>query len=277
MKYLLLLFIFSLKIQTAHSEEFNVNLNENETKEQVARSLNLNAQQIEIYPIEVQYIANKLRNENSIGVKGKIFITWGVRDIFLNEEEFNYKKDNVNFKNDSTLEGTQKGDLVNAFKVGYQITNNLQVDASYNKTSSSMNLSTLNDGLIIGNISGILPLSIENEFTTIKIGLVANMNLIQAKSWRMDLLIGGNAGLVRLDSTLGNGNEMYSDLFGYAYGAEAGVRVIHKSGFHIQAGAGVNQKTIAPKKYEDGSETSIDGTEGYVFVGVGYTFGKSKK
>ena len=66
MKYLLLLSLVFLKINTAYSQELKININEFETKEQLARSLNLNAQQVEIFPKEVQYIKSKSLNNYGI-------------------------------------------------------------------------------------------------------------------------------------------------------------------------------------------------------------------
>lgn len=277
MKYLLMLSLVFLKMNTAYSQELKININEFETKEQLARSLNLNAQQVEIFPKEIQYIKSKSSNDYGIKVKGKVYITWGVREILTNEEEFTYTKDNIVLSSDSSVSGTNEGDILGSVKVGYQITNNLQVDGSFERKSSSMNLTSLNDNLAIGNIIGLDSLSVENEFTTIKIGLTTNFNLVQAKSWRMDLLVGGNAGVINLNSSFAGNSEMYDGAIGYAYGVESGVRVTHKSGFYIMGGAGINKKTIAPYTHYDESESSIDGTETYVYAGLGYTFGKSRK
>ena len=277
MKHLLLLSLFFLKINQAYSNEFKINVEESETKEQIAKSLNINAQQIAIYPMAIQYVKSKSSSDYGINVKGKVFITWAARDIISSDEQFNYTRDNISFQNDSSVAGTNEGEIIGTLKIGYQITNNFQIDGSFERKNSSMNLTALNDSLPIGSIIGFDPLSIENEFTTIKIGLTTNFNLIQAKSWRMDLLVGANAGAIGLQSSYGTQSDLYDGAIGYTYGAESGVRVLHNSGFNFQVGVGANNKTIAPKTYYDGSESSIDGTETYVYIGVGYAFGGKKK
>lgn len=70
----------------------------------------------------------------------------------------------------------------------------------------------------------------------------------------MDLVAGVNAGTIIVDSTFRTKGDVYSGAIGYSYGAEASVKVIHKSGLYLQTGVGVSNKVFAPYTYKDGSE-----------------------
>lgn len=273
LKFLFLsLLVLSIK---SFASDLNVSLDELEVKEEVARSLGLNAQQIEIAPAAIEYA--KADSKDGVGLKGRLFITWSVRDTLQTDDSMKYTNSGVTITSQGTnLDGSAKGKITNSVKLGYQLFEHLGVEAGYEKTSSDMEVSSMSSGSIIGTMSSG-PFKIHNEFQSVKLGLVTNANLIDAKSFRMDLVGGVNGGLIMANSTYKTEGDVYNGAIGYSYGAEASVRVIHKSGLYVSTGVGMNNKVLAPMTYRDGSQSQFNGSEKYVFINVGYSFGGKKR
>ncbi|MBC7537452.1 MAG: hypothetical protein H7281_01425 [Bacteriovorax sp.] len=272
-KYLFLaLLIISSKVLLA--SEVNVSLDEFEVKEEIARTLGLNAQEFEIAPAAIEYGAE------GVGLKGRLFITWSVKDILASNESITYNSNGMQITSSSNLEKNEKGNVLNSVKIGYQLFNNLGVETSYERTSSTMGISSLAGstiGSLTTNSSSIANTKIKNDFQYFKIGLVTNANIVDSKSFRLDLVASANAGLITLNSTNKTNGDIYNGALGYSYGAEVGVRAIHKSGLYVSTGIGMNNKVLAPKTYANGSSSEFDGSEKYVFVNVGYSFGGKRR
>lgn len=271
--------LLAVLLVTSHSlfaSELKINLEESEVKEDVARSLGVNAQQIEIYPAAIEYAQASSDDKDGVNLKGRLFITWSVRDVVAAEGDVRYSTNGVTISSKGeTLDGNSAGNIIGSVKLGYQFFDHLGMEMGYEKSTSTMEVSTLSGGLPIGTISSIG--RITNEFQTVKLGLTTNANLINAKSFRMDLVGGINGGMVMVDSTYRSKGDVYSGAIGYSYGAEVGIRVVHKSGFFLQTGVGMNNKVLAPKSYNDGSSSSFNSNDKYVFVNVGFSFGGGKR
>lgn len=272
-------FLLAFILVTSHSlfaSELKINLEESEVKEEVARTLGVNAQQIEIYPAAIVYDQAAADEKDGVNLKGRLFITWSVRDVLAAEGDMKYSSHGATVtSNGETLDGNHAGNIIGSVKLGYQFFDHLGIEMGYEKSTSTMEVSTLSSGLPIGTISSMGKIS--NEFQTVRLGLTTNANLINAKSFRMDLVGGINGGLVMVDSTYRSKGDVYSGAVGYSYGAEVGIRVVHKSGFFLQTGVGMNNKVLAPKTYSDGSNSSFNSNDKYVFVNVGFSFGGGKR
>lgn len=270
LKYFLPL-ILGVSLQ-AHSQEMKVNLDEYAVKEEIADILNVNAQQIEVEAAKVEY-AKAL--DDKVEHKGRVYITWNVKDIMAADGNMKYQTNGVTFTGNKTpLDGTSKGQIIGSVKIGYQFFENVGLDLSYERSSSTMEISSLNSGLPIGSINRM---SVRNDFQTIKVGLNTSANLVKTTSFRMDLIGSVNGGAVLVDSTNKTKGDIYSGAIGYTYGAEAGVRVLHRSGVYVQTGVGMNNKVLAPITYRDGSSSSFNSSDKYVFISVGYSFGGKKR
>jgi len=276
-KFLLLsLLLLSAKnILAADPSSMALNLDENEVKEEVASALNINAQQIEVVPAAIEFV--KAKDDDGLGLKGRLFITWSVKDTVQTNSEMTYSNAGINYtSNGSSLEGSAKGNINNSVKIGYQVFENLGVEAGYEKSSSTMSLASSSSGAILGKVSSSYA-TINNEFQSVKIGLVSNANVYNGKSFRMDLVGSVNGGVIIANSTYKTDGDVYSGAFGYSYGAEAGVRVLHKSGVYVSTGVGMNNKVLAPKTWQDGSHTQFNSSDKYVFINVGYSFGGKRR
>lgn len=274
-------FLFSLLLLTvknslaADPASLAMNLDESEVKEEVASALNVNAQQIEVIPTAIEFV--KAKDDEGLGLKGRLFITWSVKDTVQTNSEMTYSNSGINFtSNGHSLDGSAKGKIDNAVKISYQIFDNLGVEAGYEKSSSTMSMTSSSSGALIGKVTSSYT-TINNEFQTVKIGLVSSANIYNGKSYRMDLVGSVNGGVVVANSTYKTEGDVYSGAFGYSYGAEAGVRVLHKSGVFVSTGVGMNNKVLAPKTWADGSHTEFNSSDKYVFINVGYSFGGKRR
>lgn len=259
----------------------SLNLDESEVKEEVARSLGVNAQQIEVTPRAIEYV--KAKDDQGIGLKGRMFITLSVKDLYQTNGDMSYTSPTgLKYTSEGTnFDGSADGQIKNTVKIGYQVFENLGVEAGYEKSSSTIEVSSSSSssGGLFGNMnsSTTVPTKIQNDFQTLRIGLVTNANLVDGKSYRMDLVGSVNGGVVMANSTYKTDGDVYNGAIGYSYGAEAGIRVIHQSGFFVQTGVGINNKVLAPKTWQDGSSTQFNESEKYVYVNVGYSFGGKRR
>jgi hypothetical protein len=281
MKSLKLAFIammlFSAK--TLLASDLNLSLNEFEVKEEVARSLGLNAQQIDIAPAAIEYVSDDSVTLEGVNVKGRFFITWAVRDNLSSDNSETFTSNGVTMtSNNDSVDGTKK--IVNSVKIGYQVFEHLGAEIGYEKSNSTMGVSSLANGQSIGQINSpnIVSGQIKNDFQTVKIGLMTNVNLVSQKSFRLDLVAEASGGVMQVNSSYKNDGDVYKGAIGYTYGGEVGVRAIHKSGVYLATGVGMNNRVIAPMKSENGnSESQFNGSDKYIFVSVGYSFGGKKR
>ncbi len=273
---LALLALTMLSAKTLLASDLQMSLDESEVKEEVARSLGLNAQQIDIYPAAIEYAKTDVKNVDGVNLKGRFFITWAVRDTFASSDTMTYTNNGITLNTNTSSDDSKNGNIANSVKIGYQIFENLGIEGSYERSSSTMGVSSIASGQTLGKVSSlntVVPEKIQNDFQTVKIGLTTNANLIDAKSFRLDLVGGVNAGMIQVDSTYRSDGDIYKGAIGYTYGGEIGVRMIHKSGIYVQTGVGINNKVIAPMTYKDGSHSQFNGSDKYVFINVGYSFG----
>jgi hypothetical protein len=261
----------------AQANETNIALQESEAVEQVARVLQVDSRDIQISPAAVEFVKNEKSTDSSLDLKGKVYIVWNVRDVVSSDDTLTYKKAGTSITSASpSLDQVKSGAQLKSVKIGYQVFEHIGADISVEQNSSTMDIVT-SSGLPIGQISGAVPFGkIKNDFTTVKVGLNTNINVIKGSSLRLDLVGSANAGIISLKSSARTEGDIYNNAFGYTVGGEAGVRITHKSGLFVQTGVGINNKTLAPKTYNDGSSSSFNGSEKYVFVNVGYSFGGKK-
>lgn len=277
--FLALLLLSTKSLMAFEPNNLQVSLDEFEIKEEVARSMGLNAQQIEVTPQSIEYAKDS--NSDGVGLKGRLFITWSVRDTLATSDSMKYTNSGATFNTTGTnLDGSAKGKISNSVKIGYQIFENLGIEGSYEKSNSVMEISSIGSGSTVGKAlssTGSNPLSVKNEFQTIKIGISTNANIVDSKSFRIDLVGNVNGGMISANSTYKSNGDVYKGAIGYTYGAEASLRMVHKSGLFVSTGVGINNKTIAPKTWSDGSHSEFNGSDKYVFISVGYSFGGKKK
>lgn len=248
----------------------DLSLDEAEVKEDISRSLDLNAQQFTITPIAAEYVGG------GVGLKGRLFITWSVKSIVSSEESMIISSNGKELTNSSNLDKSEAGDIVQSVKIAYQVFEHVGIESSYERSNSTMGIKSLS-GVTLGSISTPVSTTAKNEFSSFKIGLSTNANLIDAKTFRLDLAASVNGGVITLNSTYKTNGDIYKDAFGYSAGAEVSAKVIHKSGIYLSSGVGMNNKTLAPKTYVNGTTSKFNGNDKYIFVNVGYSFGGKKK
>lgn len=267
-KYVLAFLLISTNL--AMASEADLSLDEDEVKEDIARTLGLDSQEFTVSPIAAEYV------NSGVGLKGRLYITWSVKSITASEESMTITSNDVEMTNSSDLDKSEEGEQVQSIKIGYQVFEHVGLETSYERSSSTMGIKTLS-GISLGSMSAPVSSTAKNDFHSFKIGLSTNANLIDARSFRLDLAASVNAGVITLNSTYKTKGDIYKDAFGYSTGAEASVRAIHKSGVYLSTGVGMNNKTLAPKKYIGGTESKFSGSEKYIFVNVGYSFGGKRK
>lgn len=276
MKNLLMaILLLMCKSLYANDKTLSMNLDEFEVREEVARKLNVNAQQIEVIPSAVEFV--KASENDKVGLKGRLFITWTIKDTLQTNNEMTYTNSGVTFtSNGPALDGEAKGNINSSVRIGYQIFENLGIETAYERSSSTFSMTSAASGTLIGKATASST-TIHNDFQTIKVGLVSNANIYKGTSYRLDLVGSVNGGVIIANSTYRNEGDIYNGATGYSYGAEAGVRVLHKSGLYVSTGVGMNNKVLAPKTWQDGSRTQFNGSDKYVFINVGYSFGGKKR
>ena len=268
LKYVLAFFLINTNFLMA--SEANLALDEVEVKEDIARTLGLNAQQFDITPVAAEY------QSSGVGLKGRLFITWSVKSIVSSEETMTATANDLELASSSDIDKAEAGDIVNSVKVAYQVYEHMGIESSYERSSSTMGIKSLS-GVSLGSITAPVSASVKNDFHSFKIGLSTNANIVDARSFRLDLAASVNAGVVTLNSTYRTKGDVYKDAFGYTTGAEASVKAVHKSGIYLSSGVGINNKTLAPKTYVNGVSSKFNGSEKYIFVNVGYSFGGKKR
>jgi hypothetical protein len=260
------------------ASDLQVSLDEVEAREEVANHLGLRAEQIEIVPSAIEYNKASKADSDSVDLEGRLFITWSVKEITSTDDSMSYTKNGTTYTSkSSSKDGTSAGDINRSIRIGYQVFENLGLEASYEHSQSTMEVSSLNSARPLGTMSAPTSQKIENDFQAVKIGLVTNANIADSKNFRLDLIAEANAGVISLNSTYKNSGDVYNGAIGYNYGGEVGARVIHSSGLFIQTGVGINNKVLAPQTFKDGSSSQFNGTDKYVFINVGFSFGGKKR
>lgn len=261
------------------SKELSLNLLDREQKEEIAKELKLDPDRISITPVAFEYEGEDQSQSDSIYNKGKVYISWLVRDISDSSNIFTYTSSNLNLDSNSpTLDGTKADEQFQIVKFGYQMVESVALEASYEPTNSTIELVSQTTSTHLGKITNkTFPGKIENQFDAIKIGLVGNIPVANSPSWRLDLIGGVNASIIKLTSSYKTTGDIYNDAFGYGVGGDLGIKITHKSGFFVTAGAGINHKTFAPYDLDNGAHIQFDAKEQYYFISVGYSFGGRKK
>lgn len=275
LKHSIMAAFFALISASAIASELNLNLQEEMVKEEVARELGVHPDSISVAPTAIEY-AKANDTKEGVHLKGRVFITWTAKNNMSVDSDAKYTTNGVTLSSKTgSLDGSSEGAFAGSVKLGYQMFEHLGIEASYEKSRSVMEVTSIGSGLPVGSVSSLGRIS--NEFQTVKIGLQTNVPLVKAKSFRLDMVGGVNGGMIIVDSTYKNKGDVYSGAIGYSVGAEAGVRLIHKSGVYLQTGVGMNNKTLAPKTYKDGSSSSFNSSEKYVYISVGITWGGGKR
>ena len=275
LKHSIMAAFFALISASAIASELNLNLQEEMVKEEVARELGVHPDSISVAPTAIEY-AKTNDTKEGVHLKGRVFITWTAKNNMSVDSDAKYTTNGVTLSSKTgSLDGSSEGAFAGSVKLGYQMFEHLGIEASYEKSRSVMEVTSIGSGLPVGSVSSLGRIS--NEFQTVKIGLQTNVPLVKAKSFRLDMVGGVNGGMIIVDSTYKNKGDVYSGAIGYSVGAEAGVRLIHKSGVYLQTGVGMNNKTLAPKTYKDGSSSSFNSSEKYVYISVGITWGGGKR
>ena len=275
LKHSIMAAFFALLSSSVMASELNLNLQEEMVKEEVARELGVHPDSISVAPTAIEY-AKSNDSKEGVHLKGRVFITWTAKNNMSVDSDAKYTTNGVTLSSKTgSLDGSTEGAFAGSVKLGYQMFEHLGIEASYEKSRSVMEVTSIGSGLPVGSVSSLGRIS--NEFQTVKIGLQTNVPLVKAKSFRLDMVGGVNGGMIIVDSTYKNKGDVYSGAIGYSVGAEAGVRLIHKSGVYLQTGVGMNNKTLAPKTYKDGSSSSFNSSEKYVYISVGITWGGEKR